>query len=69
MIIDDKLNLIALLKAVRPYIETASNNAQTAHNNEEGDQFYHYSIISKTAQILDRIDKSIGVLRGINGAS
>lgn len=69
MTIDYKLNLIALLKAVRPYIETASNNAQVDHDNEEGDQFYHYSIILETTEILDRIDKSIDVLRGINGAS
>jgi hypothetical protein len=64
MTIDDKLNLITLLKAVRPFIETASNNAQMAHDNEEGDQFYHYSVIMETAQILHRLDKSIDVLGG-----
>lgn len=63
MTIDDKLNLIALLKAVRPYVVTAMHNAEIANDNEEGDAIYHDSVIFESIDILHRIDKSIEVLR------
>jgi len=66
MTIDEMLSLINLLKAVRPYVVTAMHNAEIANDNEEGDTIYHDSVIDETAQILQRIDKSIDVLRGID---
>lgn len=62
MTIDDKLNLIALLKAVRPYINTTIHNAESAYDNEEGNKYYHISVIKEAENVLDRIGKSIAVL-------
>jgi len=67
MTIDDKLSLIELLKAVRPYIVTVMHNAEVAiDNDDEVDCFYQESVIIETEQILHRIDKSIDVLRRID---
>jgi len=64
MTIDDKLNLIALLEAVRPYIDITISNAEEVirRDDDEIDPFYHVSVINEANRILDRIDKSITVL-------
>jgi len=64
MTTDDKLNIIALLKAVRPYIDITISNAEEVirRDDDEIDPFYHVSVINEANRILDRIDKSITVL-------